>query len=388
MNGNERQGKDSASAECGLEQKKQIITIKLRLRDKHAAELGRQARAINYVWNYCNETSAKAWSRDRRWLSTFDLQKLTAGSSKELGILSQTIKCVCDQFTRSRDKAKKASIRWRGRKSLGWVPFSTGTVSFNGDTFKFRGILFEAMHLHPEIQRGVRIYAGSFNQDNRGRWYLNAAVKIECESASGGPAVGIDLGLKDFAALSTGEKIEAPRFYRKSEETLATMQRSGKTTKRIRNIHAKIANRRRDFLHKASANIAKTFGVILVGDVSPKKLARTTMAKSVHDAGWSSFRNMLAYKAIRHGARFVETSERMSSQVCSECGGMPPSRPRGIAGLVIREWRCDDCGAVHDRDVNAARNILRVGLDTLAEGAFALAKERPFLFAYPVVGQA
>ena len=80
---------------------------------------------------------------------------------------------------------------------------------------------------------------------------------------------------------------------------------------------------------------------------------------------------MLSYKALMHGGRYLEVSERMSTQTCSECGTLPPSRPKGIAGLGIREWECSDCGAVHDRDVNAARNILRVGLDTLAEGAGA-----------------
>lgn len=358
----------------------QILSIRLRLRDKHAAELNRQARAVNYVWNYCNETSGTAWKRDRRWLSKFDLGKLTSGSSGELGILAQTIKCVAHQFARSRDKARKASIRWRGRKSLGWVPFNVETMTFNGETFKFRGISYEPMHMHPSCFAGMKIGGGSFNQDSRGRWYLNAPVKVICETASNGPSVGIDLGLKDFATLSTGEKIEAPKFYRKSEAKLSTIQRARKATKRIRNIHAKIANRRKDFLHKASAKIAKEFGTIIVGDVSPKKLARANLAKSIHDAGWSSFRNMLAYKAIRHGATFVEASEYMTSQVCSECGSLPSSRPRGIADLGKRMWACDNCGADHDRDVNAAKNILRVGLDTLAEGALVEFRVMPGIY--------
>ena len=135
--------------------------------------------------------------------------------------------------------------------------------------------------------------------------------------------------------------------------------------------HAKIANRRKDFLHKVSAEIAKSYGTIVVGNVSSEKLAQTRMAKSVNDAGWSMLRNMLSYKAIRHGGSYIAADERMSTQTCSVCGSLPSSRPRGIAGLGIREWRCCDCGTVHDRDVNAARNILRVGLGTLAEGALA-----------------
>src|SRR3546814_9572428 len=83
------------------------------------------------------------------------------------------------------------------------------------------------------------------------------------------------------------------------------------------------------------------------------KLARTRLAKSVLGAGWSGFKRMLSYKALMHGGRYLEVSERMSTQTCSECGTLPPSRPKGIAGLGIREWECSDCGAVHDRDVRS-----------------------------------
>ena len=349
----------------------QVLTYKYRLRDKHAAELKRQARAVNVVWNYCNETQKKAAQIQRKWLSNFDLQKLTAGASKELDIHAHTIKRVCWAYDTARKTHKKAWLRWRGRKSLGWVPFNTGHVTFDGDVFTFRGARYQPMHMRDEMKAGVKIGAGSFNQDALGRWYLNVPIEVECAMGAPLSYVGMDLGLKDLAALSTGEKIEAPRFYRASEEKLAAAQRARKTPKRVRNIHAKIANRRKDFLHKASAKLAPKFGCIVVGDVSPKKIAQTGMAKSSLDAGWSDFKNMLSYKAIRHGGSVLEVSERYSSQVCSECGSLPPSRPRGIADLAIREWSCSDCGAVHDRDVNAARNILRAGQRALAEGALA-----------------
>ncbi len=123
--------------------------------------------------------------------------------------------------------------------------------------------------------------AGSFNQDARGRWYLNCPIKVECANYAQVTRVGIDLGLKKFATLSTGETIITPQFYRKSEAKLASAQRARKIPKRIRTIHAKVANRRKDFLHKASTKIANKFGFIVIGDVSPKKLAKTRMAKSV-----------------------------------------------------------------------------------------------------------
>ena len=346
----------------------QAITVKLRLRDKHSAELNRQARAVNYVWNFCNETSRKAWSRDRRWLSRFDLQSLTAGSSRELGLHAHTIQKVCEQFTWSRDAAKRAGVRWRGKRSLGWVPFNTGHVTFDGASFCFRGATYEPMHLRDLLQQHDRLLAGSFSADSRGRWYINALIQAPCQEASDRISVGVDLGLKDLATLSDGSKIEAHRLFRASEVALGTAQRARKS-KRARAIHTKVAARRRDALHKASTALAKRYGLIVIGDVSASKLARTNMAKSIHDAGWSDFKMMLSYKALMHGGRTLEVSERMSSQVCSECGSLPPSRPKGIADLGKRVWTCDDCETVHDRDVNAARNILRVGLDTLRLGA-------------------
>jgi len=350
---------------------RQTITIKLRLRDKHASRLTRMARAVNYVWNYCNETQQKAARARRKWLGYHELAALTAGAAKDLDLHAHTIQRVCRQYDNSRKTHKKAWLKFRAHKSLGWVPFNTGCVSFNGATFKFRGVVYQTMHLHPALASGIKIGAGSFNQDSRGRWYINAPIDADCFLPVPKDAIGIDLGLHDLATLSTGEKIEAPRLYRASEEKLAKAQRARKTPKRVRSIHAKIANRRKDFLHKVSASIAKKFGVIVVGDVSSKKLAKTKMAKSVLDAGWSSFKTMLAYKAIRHGGRMIEADERYTTQTCSSCGCLPPERPRGIAGLRIREWKCDDCGTVHDRDVNAATNILRAGLCTLEEGTSA-----------------
>lgn len=344
------------------------LVVKLRLNDRHSAELRRQARAVNSVWNYCNETSMKAWGRDRRWLSIADLCALTAGSSNELDLHAHTIQGVCKQFARARDKAKRSGLRWRGQKSLGWVPFNTGHVSFDGNALKFRGSTYRTRHISPRLHAGMKIGAGSFNQDSKGHWYINLPIEAGCLNSDGRPPVGVDLGLKELATMSDGGKIPMPKFYRKSELSLAVAQRARKS-KRAKAIHLKAANRRKDYLHKASAALTKKHGLIFVGDVSPSKIARTKLAKSVFDAGWSDFKRMLSYKAIMHGGRVLEVDERLSSQVCSECGSLPPSRPRGIAHLGIREWTCDDCGTIHDRDVNAARNILRVGLDTLAEGA-------------------
>lgn len=342
------------------------VTYKFRLRDRHAAELNRQARAVSYVWNYCNEAQRYMVQHQREWLSWHDLQKMTAGSSKELGLHAHTIQQVCQAYDRSRRANKRAWLRFRGRKALGWVPFNRGHVSFDGEAFVFRGVRYMAMHLR-NIPEGIKLGASSFNQDARGHWYLNAVVDLPVSDRAPNTRVGIDLGLKTLATLSSGLGVEMPSFYRASEACLAASQRA-KKTKRIRAVHTKITNRRKDFLHKASTRIAKEYGLIVIGDVSPSQLSKTKMAKSVLDAGWSDFKRMLSYKSMRNGGAVLEVSERLSTQTCSECGARPPSRPRGIAGLSKRMWRCDDCGTDHDRDVNAARNILRIGLDTLIGG--------------------
>lgn len=353
---------------------KQTLVVRLRLRDRHAAELNRQARAVNLVWNYCNEAQRHVLRWDR-WLSGFDLQRLTAGSSKELGLHSSTIGRVCERYGQCRINARAKSLRFRGSRSLGWVPFSTARVSFDGEAFVFHGRRFEPMHLRDLLTPGIKIGAGSFNRDAAGRWYINVPIEIETAASAPNSRVGLDLGVKNLATLSCGDRIELPRFYREAESKLAAAQRARKPIKRIRRIHTKIANRRKDFLHKVSTALTSQYGLIVVGDVSPSKLAKTPLAKSVLDAGWSGFRHMLSYKAITRGGMCLEVPEANTTQVCSECGCFPASRPKGIAGLRIREWTCD-CGAVHDRDVNAARNILRVGLHTLAEGAAPMRSSR------------
>lgn len=344
-----------------------VVTIKLRLRDKHSASLQKQARAVNFVWNYCNETQRKAAQSGRQWLSGFDLQKLTAGSSQMLGLHAHTIQRVCKTYYEARRTRRKPWLRFRGKKSLGWVPFNQAHVRILGDgLLRFNGVVYETMHWR-ELPHGAVILGGSFNQDARGRWYINLPVDLPDLPKAAGTPVGIDLGLKDLAVLSTGEKIENPRHFRQLEGRYGAAQRANKK-RLVRTLSAKIANCRKDHLHKASARIASAYGVIAVGNVSSSKLARTRLGKSVLDAGWSMFRQMLSYKAIRHGGIYIEADERLTTQVCSACGTLPEGRPKGIADLGIRQWSCD-CGAIHDRDVNAAKNIVRVGLHTLAEGA-------------------
>ena len=210
----------------------------------------------------------------------------------------------------------------------------------------------------PSAARG-----GAFVEDARGRWYVCFHLEAD-KLATGLGEVGIDLGLRTLATCSDGSLVPSLRHYRRYERSLATAQRAGNRM-RAKAIHALITNARKDQLHKASAYFAANNRLIVVGNVSAVQMARTQMAKSVLDASWSSFRSMLRYKASRHGATYIEADERWTSQLCSACGAR--CGPKGIAQLGIREWTCGDCGTVHDRDVNAARNILALSAQRRAD---------------------
>lgn len=338
-----------------------ILTYRYRIKDATSAKpLARMAMAVNQVWNYCGGIQNDSRRLNRRWPSGFDLIKLTAGSSKLLGLHSDTVADVCKQFARSRDKAKHRP-RWRAsrgpKRALGWVPFQCPRpLKINSDAVTFLGKSYRLWLSRP-IPEDIR--SGSFSEDASGRWYLNLACDVPDRLPLGNGEIGIDLGLDDFAGLSTGEKITNPRHVRKAAAKLARAQRAGRKAL-ARKIHRKIAAQRRHFLHETSTRIVRANCLICVGDVNSAALARTKMAKSVLDAGWSAFRSMLRYKAMRHGAIFVEANERYSTQTCSDCGSRNGS-PRGVKGLRVREWVCEGCGVVHDRDTNAALNILFSG---------------------------
>lgn len=347
-------------------------TLKLRVKDKHAALLRKMARDVNTTWNFCNETALKALRDRKKWLSGYDLQKLVSGFSKCEGVAigTDTAHKVCSEFATRRSQFKKARLGWRvsnqksSKYSLGWVPFRAENVRYRGGQIRFAGHAFSLWDSYGLADYELR--AGSFSEDSRGRWYFNVAVEVAVQKSSGTAAVGVDLGLKTAITTSTGESFVG-RLYRASEAKLATAQRANKK-RQVKTIHAKIKNQRKDGLHKFSTKLVKENAAIFVGDVSSKKLVKTKMAKSALDAGWSQFKTMLEYKSRQAGIIFAVVNEAYSTQACSQCGSI--EGPKGSSDLGIREWACS-CGVVHLRDVNAAQNILRVGLDSLAEGALA-----------------
>jgi putative transposase len=315
------------------------------------------AKKINYIWNYCNDVQRQATKAHRRWLNKIDLSYLTAGSSKVLGINSHSIRGTCFEYAARRAESKKPWLKWRGKKSLGWVPLSGLNLACHNNKFIFMGREFRIFGARPFL--GKICCGSSFNRDSRGNWFLNVVTEVEeCPLRPGNESVGIDLGLKDFATLSNGMKLPGPKATSKYARKLAIAQRANHAAQ-VKKIHQHIKDVRKDFHHQESTKIIKQFNNVAVGDVSPKSLSKTSLAKSIFDAGWSSFRNMLRYKAIRFGATFKEVTERFSTQTCHICGVI--SGPKGLAGLNKREWTCNDgCGVTHDRDINAACNILAV----------------------------
>jgi IS605 OrfB family transposase len=365
-----------------------IRVLRLRVKDKHGACLSSLGREANMVFNYCNELSITVFERERRFLSGFDFWPFLKGATCgecALNLPVQAVQEIAEEYARRRRQHRKVRLAWRKsfgvRRSRGWIPFKVRTIRYNAGQVYFAGrwlSLWDSFGL-----KDFKLRAGNFSEDARGRWYLN--VCVPAAQRSGGerhrppvasildrsiPSIGIDLGLREFAAFSVDmPAVEAKRFYRDFERKLGVAQRARKRD-RTRAIHAKIAHRRKDFLHKLSTRLVKANGALFVGDVNASALAKTHQAKSVLDAGWSAFRTMLRYKCADAGVWFEEVDEAFSTQTCSVCNSR--TGPKGREGLGIRGWQCSMCGAIHDRNVNAAQLILAAGHRRLAEGISVL----------------
>jgi putative transposase len=204
-------------------------------------------------------------------------------------------------------------------------------------------------------------------KDAAGRYFASFVVEAEpCPLPTVDMVVGIDLGLTHFAVLSDGRKIASPQFLRRAERKLKRAQRDlsrkqdasrnrDKARARVARAHAKVADARRDFHHQLSTALIRDNQAVAVEDLAVIGLARTRLAKSVHDAGWASFVGMLEYKARRYCREFYQVGRfEPTSQMCSACGAKDGPKP-----LHIRAWQCLGCGALLDRDINAAVNVAK-----------------------------
>ena len=210
------------------------------------------------------------------------------------------------------------------------------------------------------------------SRDPDGRWYVSFSVEVAdpAQLPVTGAVVGVDLGIKDFAVTSDGEKIANPRHLAKRARNLARYQRRlarcqrgsanrAKAKAKVARAHRKVRASRADFLHKASANLVRDHDVIAVEDLAVRNMVRNrSLAKAISDCGWGEFRRMIEYKAERYG-RHVIVADRWypSSKTCSACGHL-----LAALSLDTRHWTCPACRTRHDRDINAAQNILAAGL--------------------------
>jgi putative transposase len=214
--------------------------------------------------------------------------------------------------------------------------------------------------------------------DSAGRYFASFVVETDPDVLpEAEPMIGIDLGLTHFVVLSDGRKVASPRFLRRAENKLKRRQRDlsrkqkgsrnrDKARVKVARAHARVADARREFHHQLSTALIRENQAVAVEDLAVTGLARTHLAKSVHDAGWSAFVHMLEYKARRYGREFIRIGRfEPTSRVCSACGARDGPKP-----LYIRTWQCQSCGAWLDRDVNAAVNVARAaGLAVSACGA-------------------
>jgi putative transposase len=343
------------------------LTYKYRIKDATSRKvLNVLSEKVNFVWNYINDLSYKYFKRYRGstkfpFMTAWDINYYTAGSSKELGLRSSTIQSISDIYVTNKKECKKFKLSWRSNnKSLGWIPFKVDAIKIFDDYVSYFGHKFK-IYKDRNIPISAKVTNGSFNQDARGRWYVSISFKIPKTSfVHLENEVGIDLGVKESATLSNGETIENPHF-KELKEKLVCAQRAGKK-KQTTNLNARIVNSRKDFYHKETTKITKRFSKIVIGDVKSNdiiKISYKNLRKGVYDAYWGTMRALLEYKAKKLGGEFKLVPEAYTTQDCSCC--LTRCGPKGKEGLSVREWICTACGAKHNRDVNSALNILRLG---------------------------
>jgi putative transposase len=234
-----------------------------------------------------------------------------------------------------------------------------------------------AIRFSRTIPRAAKITTVTVSKDTAGRYFLSMLCDdmVEAKPEAAG-RIGIDLGLTHFAILSTGEKIAAPNTFRKNEVKLAKLQRRlakkrkgsrnrAKARLKVARLHANIADARRDFLHKFSTRLINENQVIAIESLAVSNMQKNhSLAKSISDASWSEFVRQLEYKSLWYGRTLIGIDRWYpSSKRCSSCGHTVSKMP-----LSVREWTCPECGSIHDRDVNAARNVLTAGLAGLVCG--------------------
>ncbi|MGW0210523.1 RNA-guided endonuclease InsQ/TnpB family protein [Streptomyces sp. NPDC003233] len=357
--------------------------------DAQAAELSRTFGCVRKVYNLALAARTEAWARQERvnynqtsamltaWKQTEELAYLNDVSSVPLQQALRHLQTAFTNFFAKRAKYPRFKSRKKSRKS----------AEYTTSAFRFRdGKLTLAKMAEPldivwsrPLPEDASPSTVTVSQDAAGRWY----VSLLCGDPSLRPlpaadtAIGIDAGLDHLLTLSTGEKIANPRHERRERARLARAQRQlarkakgdganrAKARWKVAKVYARIADRRRDHLHKVTTRLVRENQTIVIEDLAVRHMVKNgKFARAISDAAWSEFRSMLEYKAQWYGREAIAVDRWFpSSRLCSACGSL-----QGTMALHVRSWTCD-CGTTHDRDVNAAKNILAAGLAVSVCGA-------------------
>lgn len=337
-----------------------------------------------WIYNTALAQRKEAWEREKRAITRAEQQvwlkeaKKTDERLREIHsqvaqeVLFRIERTLSAFFRRVKNGETPGYPRFKGRgryKSLTFTQFGEGKgASFQGGKLKLSKIGLVKIKLHRQIPGTVKTVI--IKRDAAGRWWAIFAVEIKLaqQQIHTGPAAGLDAGLEKFAALSDGSIIENPRHLRKTEERLKRVQRElsrkekgsrnrERARRKLAKLHAKVRSQRMDFLHKQSRKLVNTYSLIAVEELNIKGMAKNHhLAKSISDAGWGEFISMLEYKAEEAGAKLVKVNPSGTSQECSRCGMTV------LKKLSERVHCCPYCGLTLDRDVNAARNILKRAL--------------------------
>lgn len=336
-------------------------------------------------WLYNNTLAYRkdAWEQEQRHVSYYDSKARIPLLKQERPSLKSAHSQVLQNVTERVELAFQGFFR---RAKAGETP---GYPRFKGkgryDSFTYTQSGFSLTHdnrvclskigsiklvYHRPLKGKIKTL--TIHKSSTGKWYASFSVEYEPERLPDHPTqVGIDVGLKTFATLSDGIEIGNPRFFRKGEQALAKVQRKHsklaqgtperrKHRKAIARVHERITFRRENFTHQQSRDIVDSYGLIAVEDLRVNRMTHNhCLAKSIADAAWSQFFGYLSYKAEEAGRKLVKVNPAYTSQICSRCNH------RRKMPLSERIFECPCCGLVIDRDLNAARNILAVGLHSI-----------------------
>ncbi|MFF6999208.1 RNA-guided endonuclease InsQ/TnpB family protein [Streptomyces sp. NPDC008313] len=356
--------------------------------DAQAAELSRTFGCVRKVYNLALAARTEAWTRQERvnynqtsamltvWKKTDDLAYLNDVSSVPLQQALRHLQAAFTHFFGKRAQYPRFKSRKKSRKS----------AEYTSSAFRFRdGKLTLAKMAEPldivwsrPLPEGAVPSTVTVSQDAAGRWYVSMLVEDATVQPlpAVGTAVGVDVGLDHLLTLSTGEKISNPRHERRDRARLAKAQRElsrkakgsanrAKARRKVARVYARIADRRRDNLHKLTTRLVRENQTIVIEDLTVRNMVRNgKLARAISDAAWADFRSMLEYKAQWYGREVIAVDRWFpSSKLCSVCGALRDRMP-----LNVRIWTCG-CGTTHDRDVNAAKNLLAAGLAVSVCGA-------------------